>query len=56
MSVNKMYDIRVVDRYIKRGELSKEAYEKYIKELKDGESESVAMDVRLGNEDLSEEE
>ena len=39
----KKFDLRLVERHIEKGIISREEYEAYLKGLKDSQSKSVAM-------------
>jgi len=53
----KLYDVRVADRYIKEGMLTKKNYEGYIKKLPDvsDKSEILNIDEEIDQEEIAEE-
>ncbi len=56
MKKEQMYDIRVVDKYIKRGLVSEKDYAAYIAGLTDIAEEGVVVETKLASESSSEEE
>lgn len=45
-------DCRVVERYIKKGEIKKEEYEKYLKELPDLSEEAAFCEASLDDSEI----
>lgn len=48
---NKLVDIRTVDRYVERGSLDKEGFEKYLSELPDLSEAAAEVEAKLGEEE-----
>ena len=53
----KLYDVRVAERYIKEGMLTQKKYESYIKKLPDvsDKSEILNIDEEIDQEEIAEE-
>lgn len=56
MKKEEMYDIRVVDKYIKRGLVSQKDYAAFIDGLKDIAEEGVTVETKIAADSSEEEE
>lgn len=56
MKNEQMYDIRVVDKYIKRGLVSEKEYAAFIAGLTDIAEEGISVDTKIASDATSEEE
>ncbi len=56
MKNEQMYDIRVVDKYIKRGLVSEKEYAAFIAGLTDIAEEGISVETKIASEATSEEE
>ncbi len=56
MNLEKMYDIRVVEKYMKRGLVSQKDYDAFIAGLPDVAEEGLEMETKLKSNESEEEE